>query len=617
MCGLVAIVERGSRPDTVAARHALAAIAHRGPDAEGILGETFDAPGGGGGGAATSVVLGHRRLSIIDVSERSNQPLTIGGDSLVFNGELYDFREIARDLQRAGEPFETTGDSEVLLRLLAREGAAGLARANGMWAFCHLDRGRRRLTAVRDRLGKKPLFYAVVRDRIVIASEIKAILAATGIRARADDGSVARYLAEGWLYPRGDGATHIRGIREVRPGHALRIDLDTLEVSEQRVASVDTGPPPDPGALLELVCAAVERRLVSDRRVCLLLSGGVDSSLILSVLAARRLTDRVVCVTGDAGKSEDAAYAKAALEALGIEPLALPLDYGGQGFDHLLSVCRHQEKPFPMIGNVLGLSVLYATLGERDIRVALDGAGGDEVFAGYWKRQAGFAMRDAARAADRAWLARLREGGMVPGALATLSDEELLTVPLPVPARELLDERAMNLLSRDRRAAVGAAPSGDPLAGFEGSLAEALALDLSRGRMQEWLWQNDRNAMAAGVENRSPLLDVRLAPFLATGYAAKMDGRWNKRELRALFSRLVPLPTAGRSEKQGFRFLSRRFLKANRARVLELLAGSAISGAWAERGPLLDAVRTDEDMVASPLVERLVVLAGLEAQGLM
>lgn len=615
MCGLVAIVERGARPDTEAVRRALAAMAHRGPDAEGVLAETFAARNGAV--AATSVVLGHRRLSIIDVSERSNQPLTIANDSLVFNGEIYNFREVARELQRDGATIETTGDSEVLLRLLARDGVAGLARANGMWAFCHLDRGRRRLSAVRDRLGKKPLFYCVERDRIVIASEIKAILAVTGMRARGDDGAIAGYLAEGWLYPRSDGGTHLAGIREVRPGHALTIDLDTLDVSEQRVAAIDIGPPADPNALLDLVCDAVEKRLVGDRRVCLLLSGGVDSSLILSVLAARRLTDRVVCVTGDAGKSEDAAYAAAALEALGIEPLALPLDYGGQGFDHLLSVCRHQEKPFPMIGNVLGLPVLYAALGERDIRVALDGAGGDEVFAGYWKRQAGFAMRDAARAGDTAWLARAREGGMLPDALAAMSDAELSSRPLPVPGREMLDERALSLLARDRHAAVVAAPSGDPLVGFGGTLAEALAIDLSRGRMQEWLWQNDRNAMAAGVENRSPLLDFRLAPFLSTGYAAKMDGCWNKRELRALFDRLVPLPTAGRAEKQGFRFLSRRFLKANRARVLELLAGSAICATWTTRGRLLDAIRADEEMVASPLAERLVVLAGLEAHGLM
>lgn len=615
MCGLVAIVERGARPDTAAARRALAAIAHRGPDAEGILGETFAARGGEG--AAASVVLGHRRLSIIDVSERSNQPLTIGPDSLVFNGEIYDFREIARELRHAGAMIETTGDSEVLLRLLARDGVSGLARANGMWALCHLDRTRRQLVAVRDRLGKKPLFYTIERDRIVLASEIKAILAVTGKRAVPKDGAIAGYLAEGWLFPRGDGETHLAGIREVRPGHALTIDLDTLGLSEERVSAIDLGPPADPGTVLDIVCDAVERRLVGDRRVCLLLSGGVDSSLILSVLAARRLTDRVVCVTGDAGKSEDAAYAAAALAALGIEPLALPLDYGGQGFDHLLDVCRHQEKPFPMIGNVLGLPVLYAALGERDIRVALDGAGGDEIFAGYWKRQAGFAMRDAARAGDTAWLARVREGGMLPEALAAMRDAELTSQRLPVPAREMLDERALSLLSRDRRSTVEGAPSGDPLDGFGGTLSQALAIDLTRGRMQEWLWQNDRNAMSAGVENRSPLLDFRLAPYLSTGYAAKMDGRWNKRELRALFERLTPLPTAQRAEKQGFRFLSRRFLKANRARVLELLAGSAMCAAWADRGRIVDAISADEDMVASPLAERLVVIAGLEAQGLM
>jgi asparagine synthase (glutamine-hydrolysing) len=531
---------------------------------------------------------------------------------LCYNGEIYNFRQVAEGLDRA-TALGTTGDTEVLLALLQERGVMGLGEARGMWAFTWLDQRRRRLVAARDRYGKKPLFYAVTGDSIVLASEPAAIRAVTGDPLRLTDDALATYLAEGWLYPDPAGATHIQGLREVRPGHALTIDLDTWALEEAPIEGL-WGPSPA-NELAERLVEAVADRLVSDRPVGLLLSGGVDSSLILSILAARGWLDRVACFTGEAGKSEDAAFARACAVETGARAIEIPLDYGRQGATDFLDVCRAQAKPFPLIGNVLALPTLYRAIAAQGVRVVLDGTGADEVFGGYWTRYAGFAMRDAARAGDAAWLAAARAGGMLPEALAATSDAALLRGALPVPHPHAIPDREQAWLSSEGAGLLDAARSGDPLVGFSGSLEDALVRDSRAGRLQEWLWQNDRNAMAAGVENRSPFLDHRLFAFAATPYDAKMSGPENKRELRALFGRFVPLPTARRFEKQGFRWVYGRFLRANRRWVADLVGGSALARRLCDMDAVAREIIDDHDAADRPSIQRLLVLAGLEASG--
>ena len=328
------------------------------------------------------------------------------------------------------------------------------------------------------------------------------------------------------------------------------------------------------------------------------------------------LADQVSCFTGDAGKSDDADYARQCVEQLGIRAINVPLDYGSGGMDGFLQVCKHQEKPFPLIGNVLAMPQLYARMAEHDVPVVLDGTGGDELFAGYWDRHYRFALTQARGDADEAWISSsLAQNSTNPkaqeaarralahepgGALQAIAPRLLADGNDPVHLADLLHPDVMQ------------APANDPLESFRGTLGEALSLDATHGRLAEWLWQNDRNAMMSGIENRSPLLDHRLSPYMHTDFRKKFVGPWNKHELRSVFDRFTSLPTQWRRDKQGFRWVYHRFLRTNRQAVLELVAASQLLPGRVNVRAMLDAARHDDAYLECGLLQRMLCIAGLE-----
>lgn len=616
MCGLFIALER-ARPVALArARQATAALRHRGPDSLGHSEFSWTLPGANGP-VTISGFLGHTRLSILDPQARSDQPFRRGHHTLVYNGEIYNFRALRAQLAHAGAGFDTDGDTEVLLSLLAREGLKGLNQANGMWALCLLDQSNGTLTATRDRYGKKPLFWYQDAQRLCLSSEIGPILTYLGQSPSIIATDLDNYLQGGWCYPHADGATHLQHIRQVVAGSAIRFDLATWSRSTENWFDLQTHVSQgdrDPAQLGELIRDAVCARLVADRPVGLLLSGGVDSSLILSVLAHQGLTEQVTCFTGDAGKSDDARYARACIEQLGIRSVNLPLDYGSASMDSFLQVCRHQEKPFPFIGNALAMPQLYAHIAEHAVPVVLDGTGGDEIFAGYWDRYFRFAAAQAVAAGDTHWCEQVTQANadnprvlaIISQAMAWTSQDES-EPPTSGLRRESDDPMDMDgFVHHDVRHA----PGCDPLTHFRGDLTQALLLDAGAGRLHEWLWQNDRNAMMSGIENRSPLLDYRLAPYMASGYARKFVGPWNKHELRTAFP--VALPTQWRRDKQGFRWVYHRFLRQNQDQILQLIAASRILPERVDVGRFLDAARGDPRYLGCSLLHRMLCIAGLE-----
>jgi asparagine synthase (glutamine-hydrolysing) len=606
MCGFAVTVQRRGHVSRARLAQALSAIGHRGPDATGLATVVLPARGEA---VAGEIGFGHARLAIIDLDPRSHQPFRINGHLLAYNGELYNHRRLA-----AGMNLSTEGDTEVMLRMLMEGGVDALHRASGMWSFCWLDEDSGRLTAARDRYGKKPLFYAADEEAVHFASEPAALAILMGRPLAMRAAALDSFLADGWLFPDPTGETHLSGIREVPPGYTLTLDLHiwslTLIPGEPFPwsGSLDAQDMSE-DALVADFADAVSSRLMSDRKVGLFLSGGVDSSLILSVLAARGLTDRLLCITGDAGRSDDARYARACVEQLGVTALNIELPYGALGLDQFHAVCRAQAKPFPLIGNVLGMHALYKAVAEHDVRVVLDGSGADEIFGGYWHRYFGFALRDAEAAGDRDWIDAVSPS--MPRSFRQLGKDNRF-----MPQREGLSAQDLTVLRPDTRAVLSALPAGDPMVGFGGTLGETLAIDASAGRMQEWLWQNDRNAMAAGIENRCPFLDHRLARFASTPYHRKFGGEWNKRELRSLFPRFTPLPTAERRDKQGFRWAFAPFFRNNLDEILAMIAGSASARRYVEPGAFCDALKRGDLPLESPLLHRLTVAAGLEAAGL-
>jgi asparagine synthase (glutamine-hydrolysing) len=622
MCGIFLVLERGRPVQQARAMQATARLHHRGPDGHGQHRFDWQVPTADGP-VTVSGFLGHTRLAIQDPAARSDQPLRRREHTLVYNGEIYNFRALRAALARDGAQFDTEGDTEVLLGLLAHAGVAGLNQANGMWALCLLDARQQRLTAARDRYGKKPLFFYHDAQTVCMASEIGPLLHYLDRRAAMVVSDLDNFLRDGWAFPHADGATHLQDIRQVRAGCALELDLRTWDCDEQpyfdlarHVADGER----DPARLPELLRDAVCARLVADRKVGLLLSGGVDSSLILSVLADQGLSGQVTCFTGDAGKSDDARYAQACIAQLGLQAVKLPLDYGQGGMDSFLRVCRHQEKPFPFIGNALAMPQLYAHIADHDVPVVLDGTGGDEVFAGYWDRYFRFAASDALQAGDDAWITRVqadnaddpRLRALIAQALSDMAPGRAAPVRAGGLTRSAEDPGDLDSFVHPD---VCEAPARDVLAHFRGSLAEALVHDAGQGRLHEWLWQNDRNAMMSGIENRSPLLDLRLAPYMASGYRHGFAGPWNKPLLRAAFPRA--LPTQWRRDKQGFRWVYHRFLRNHREQVLELIAASRILPERVQVARLLDAARHDPAYLGSSLLHRMLCIAGLEQTGTM
>ena len=615
MCGLFLVLERRRPVNAQRAQHATQALRHRGPDGIGEWHFQWSKPAGTDA-ASVAGYAGHTRLSILDLGTRSDQPFRRAGKTLVYNGELYNFRALRDQLVASGSRFETGGDTEVLLELLAQQGVNGLNQANGMWAFCMVDEERGQLVAARDRYGKKPLFVYLDGDRLCLASEIAPILAYLGQRPVLRQPALDTFLRDGWLFPQADGDTHIQGIRQVPAGCAWTFDLARWDFHEERyfdLATYARSAAPEPAQLGELLRDAVLSRLVSDRQVGLLLSGGVDSSLVLSILCANGLAEQVHCFTGDAGKSDDALYARQCVEQLGIRAINVPLDYGNGGMDGFLQVCRHQEKPFPFIGNALAMPQLYARIAEHNVPVVLDGTGGDELFAGYWDRTYRFALTQARAEGDEAWIgaslhANADNAKAMIAARAALGDATLLAHGI----RLLQADSDPISVRRYLRPDVMGAPANDALTGFQGTLGDALVRDAAAGRLPEWLWQNDRNAMASGIENRSPLLDHRLAPWMHSAMRGKFSGPWNKLELRELFSQFKPLPTQWRRDKQGFRWVYKRFLQSNRAAVLELVASSRLLPDRADVSPLLDAARHDDAVLECALLQRMLCIAGLE-----
>jgi asparagine synthase (glutamine-hydrolysing) len=605
MCGLVVSIHRNGHIDRGRLSRALDEIGHRGPDAAGA--DVVQIVGSNGSMIAEAG-LGHARLAILDLDPRSNQPFAIGSHRLVYNGEIYNYGALSDGL-----PLSTTSDTEVLLRLLMRDGPEALGAANGMWAFCWIDVERGRLVAGRDRYGKKPLFYAVEGDAIHFASEPRAVAALLGRPLTIRRSELDGFVADGWVFPNPSGQTPFVAIREVPPGQVLELDMQSWTIEQDHAFPLQfqrrgPGSATSEEALASLLADAVQARLVSDRKVGLFLSGGVDSTLILSILASLRLTEQVVCITGDAGRTEDARYAQACIDQLGIAALNVPLPYDTLGFEQFLAICRAQAKPFPLIGNVLGMHALYAAVAQHDIRVVLDGTGADEIFGGYWHRYLSAALRDAEAARDKAWIEGIRPN--MPNSYRHLHAGNGW-----MPTRELPHIDDLAIMRPEARAAVVTTRPPDPLQDFRGTLPEALMLDATAGRMQEWLWQNDRNAMASSVENRSPFLDVRLANWATTPYHRKFGGDWNKMELRGLFRHFTPLPSAERRDKQGFRWAFDHFFRNNLEGILAMIGGSEMARRYVEPGRFADAIRSGRIGLDSKLLHRLTVIAGLETVG--
>jgi asparagine synthase (glutamine-hydrolysing) len=555
MCGIAGVVRHGAAtvPDPAAAL--CAALAHRGPDGHGV----WRSPG-------DEVLLVHTRLAIIDPSPAGAQPMATpdGRHRIVFNGEVYNYRELRRSLEARGERFTTGSDTEVLLRLLACDGASALAEVRGMFALAWWDAQARSLVLARDRFGIKPLYVAADRS-IAFASEIHA-LAWSGLAGRSvDPAGVLGYLAWGTVPP---PLTCVAGVQSLLPGTWLRCDADGRRVQQPFADVAALHARSLSGAteseLRERVGAAVQdsvaAHLVADVPVGIFLSGGIDSSAILSAAVNGGFCGLNTYTVRFDDRSSEHEWARLVANTFGATHHELVLDPSRIVSD-LPRILRHLDQP--TLDAVNGFYV-SAAVAETGIKAVLSGTGGDELFGGY----------PSFRRLPAAFRLRRRLGGVA------LAVGPVVSAVLP----ERLTERWQHFMSgnggidvayrtqrglympaelerlagpalRDRWAPTTARLAAAESVLFDGA-ATTLEGDVARLETRVYLGSQllrdlDVMSMAHGLEVRVPFVDHVLLDAVWPDLGAYPALMRNKRLLHETLAQALPHEAVDRP-KQGF-----------------------------------------------------------------
>ncbi len=572
MCGIAGAVFTDDVPvdvDPAAVVRAMTeALAHRGPDGEGVVDCSTRANGHG-----PTAVLGHRRLAIIDLSDRAAQPMVSesGPVALTYNGEIYNFRELRRELESRGRRLRSESDTEVILRGYEEWGEEVVPRLRGMFAFAIWDGRSRRLLAARDRLGIKPLYVHRTAGRLLFASEIRALLASGLVPRRLAVSTLDDYLAYQTVpWPR----TLVDGVAMLPPGTLAVLDRhgsygeraywDLLESADRE--SIDRAKADDARArVADLLVTAAAEHLVSDVPVGVFLSGGIDSSGLASLVRHAGRTPRTFTVTFPGTAFDESRRARAVAWSLGAEHTEIALTEQDvlQQLPAALAAVDHPS------GDGINTFVVSRAVRAAGLKVALSGLGGDELFGGYpsfgrlerltaasaaWRRSPAMARRAAAAAV------RAIGGPSIAATKAAALLETDGSVPQAFPIlRQMFpaDERR-HLLATPRLAD----PSADAYVQLlERAVATHPALETmglvsyaeARTYMHDVLLRDtDQMSMANGLEVRVPLLDHRLVEYvMALPDVLKRPHGRPKRLLVDSLGGMLPLDVASRP-KQGF-----------------------------------------------------------------
>jgi asparagine synthase (glutamine-hydrolysing) len=551
MCGIAGVLEfeSGKQPSVEGLRRMAQVLTHRGPDEEGFY-------------RSGPVGLAHRRLSIIDLAS-GQQPMVSpdGQVCLVFNGEIYNYPELKLELTQKGYEFRTNSDTEVLLALYVYYGTDAFAKINGMFACAFWDQRRCRLVLARDRFGKKPLFYYRNDHYFVFGSEIKSLLAYDGVEREVNLAALHEYLTHSYIVGE---STIFKGVYRLPAAQALIVsDKQIRRFPYWEFKFQPTDNPPNEGEAIEqleeLLRHAVRRRLMSDVPLGAFLSGGLDSSVVVALMA--QLSDRPVqtfTIGFEEAEYSELADARIVADHLGtdhhemiVRPAAL---------DVLPDLVRHFDEPF---GDSSAIPTYYVCRAARQhVTVALSGDGGDEVFAGYKLYQEVEQFRQIERIP--VWIRRQILKPLAsaipftwPGwnSLYAMGSWQDGGLPCELGIFPWIRER---LYTPDLKAQI---VEHDPLAFSRWVLKHAGHLDVvSRYQYLDTLQylpadiltKVDRMSMANSLEVRSPLLDYTVAEYMATlPLSFKLRGGTSKYLLRKLCERLLPASVLTK-RKQGF-----------------------------------------------------------------
>lgn len=578
MCGIFGCVIDATNADHSFVDQRMAAaradLAHRGPDDSGFEIELTE------GGI---VALGHTRLAIIDLSSSGRQPMhsADGRYSIVFNGEIYNFKELRAELRSLGHLFRTNSDTEVLLACWAQWGEACLHRLIGMFAFAVLDRTEQQLSLVRDAFGIKPLYYREVGGELAFASEISALLRDVEISEEIDQQRAYEYLIAG-VQDEG-GGTFIRGVHRVLAAHVLRVSLRRTASRCARVKQSRWWHPSIAEScrlsirhaadrLRDLFLESVHLHLRSDVPVCVALSGGIDSSAI--VCAAR-----VVAPDADLHS-----FSFVPCEAwLSEEPWIDAVNRHACAVPHKVRIAaddldRDYSDFIDCQGEPVGGPSVYAQwrvfqqIRAEGFKVALEGQGGDELLGGYvgypgqymrsclergrlsamWRFARNYAIENPSSRSSP-WRALI--GQLLPNAVHRIGCE--LTGREAIPAWLAAGARSGRVVS------VGVPRIPTTWRNRGRRVSETLRHQLGSASLSHLLRYGDRNAMHWSVENRTPFLTIPLAEFMLSlpeSYLVSPDGQ-TKHLFRAAMRGIVPDEVLDRRDKVGFEAPTRAWIR--------------------------------------------------------
>ena len=567
MCGITGAVWRDERQAVDAATLAKMtdAIAHRGPDDSHTWSDTSHRDAYGN---SVGIAMGFRRLSIIDL-EGARQPMANedGTIHMVFNGEIYNYQTLRRRLEGRGHRFATNGDGESILHSYEDDGTGCFQHLNGMFAVAIWDANRNRLVLARDRIGQKPLYYAVKDNRLIFGSELKCLAAVPGVCTEIDPAAIDEFLTYQYIPPPG---TIWKGVRKLAPGHLAVFENGNVTVERYWNFDPSIEKPTTANEaqerLRELLTDSVKLRMQSDVPLGSFLSGGIDSSLITAI--AQSVSDqpvRTFSIGFPIADFDETAHAEKVAKHLGT--VHQRFEVNPSGVDIIDKLVWHYDEPF---GDSSAVPTWYLSeLTRKEVTVALSGDGGDELFAGYERYQALWLSQKISRLFP---LHKMPGIGLV----QRLPDSNKRRSVIRRAKRFLeafsqpTARRYMNWLQifpESLRASlytdefVTQLPGDDPFDFLQAAWARSNGRDVvTRASTSDILTylpsdlctKVDIASMAHGLEVRQPMLDHRLVEFAASlPVNHKFRGRRGKLLLQDTFGQMIPSSIFKR-KKMGF-----------------------------------------------------------------
>jgi asparagine synthase (glutamine-hydrolysing) len=579
MCGIAGYLQLNGRYSNTDLKKMTDAIAHRGPDGEGHWVNE-----------SNTVGFGHRRLSIIDLTECGSQPMHyMRRYTIIFNGEIYNYLEIKERLIKKGYVFHSASDTEVIMALYDECREACVAEMDGMFAFCIYDAKENTVFCARDRFGEKPFFYAFAgKGQLAFASEMKALWP-VGVSRAADNEMIYNFIVNGRLdNPNNKQQTFYKEIHKLPPASYMVVKLQDLSVTIKKYWDLDVSQKAEnisvQDAILkfrELFFASVIRRLRSDVPVGSSLSGGLDSSLIVRAIDQvdhdRKITRKTFSARFPGFEKDESYFQDLVINSSHVEPHFTCPDEQTMlaSIDKLM---YHQEEPFGS-ASIYAQYEVFRLAKENDVTVLLDGQGADEILAGYHyyypyflnglsgdvfkKEQAAFKNRSDSNISNikmqQGWKQAVKQ--FIPEGLRNRISE-----------KRRLESNGAGLLNKDFVSQFG--ESHQYLNG-KATLNEALYFDTTKSGLETLLRYADRNSMAHSREVRLPFLNHELVEFLfSLPDTFKISDAWTKWIMRKAFDDILPAEITWRKDKIGYEPPQKKWMQSD---LMKEQVGESIS----------------------------------------